>query len=179
MQIYIAEGSIQRGPFGEQEWAGLNLTPQALVWHEGLPQWQPAGTVPQLLPFLHPGAVAPASGPAQVAYATPYSGPANSAYATPVMTSGDVSSKKIAAGICGIMLGTFGVHKFILGLTGSAVTMLCISLGCLVLFPFTCGLSAFALPIVHIIGLIEGIIYLTKTDAEFYQTYILGRRQWF
>ena len=36
----------------------------------------------------------------------------------------------------------------------------------------TCGLGS-------VIGLIEGIIYLTKTDPEFYQTYMVERRAWF
>lgn len=30
-----------------------------------------------------------------------------------------------------------------------------------------------------IVGLIEGIIYLTKTDEEFYQAYVAQRREWF
>ncbi|MEX0716039.1 MAG: hypothetical protein WD066_05605 [Planctomycetaceae bacterium] len=29
------------------------------------------------------------------------------------------------------------------------------------------------------IGLVEGIIYLTKSDEEFYQTYIVGKKEWF
>jgi hypothetical protein len=30
-----------------------------------------------------------------------------------------------------------------------------------------------------VIGLIEGIIYLTKSDPEFYWTYVVGRKEWF
>ena len=30
-----------------------------------------------------------------------------------------------------------------------------------------------------VIALIEGIIYLTKTDEEFIETYQVGRRTWF
>ena len=30
-----------------------------------------------------------------------------------------------------------------------------------------------------IIGLIEGIIYLTKSDADFIQTYQVGKKEWF
>lgn len=41
----------------------------------------------------------------------------------------------------------------------------------LVLF-FVCGISG-------LIGLIEGILYLTKSDEEFYRTYIAGQRPWF
>ena len=77
--------------------------------------------------------------------------------------------KKIAAGICGILLGSFGIHKFILGMTTPAIIMLLVSV-----------LSCFILAIpMHIIGLIEGIIYLTKSDEDFYHTYIVGKKAWF
>jgi len=38
---------------------------------------------------------------------------------------------------------------------------------------------AIAPSVMGIIGLIEGILYLTKTDEEFMRTYILQRRSWF
>ena len=79
------------------------------------------------------------------------------------------ASKKIAAGICGILLGPFGVHKFILGYTGAGLTMLLITL-------LTCFMAS---PLMSIIGLIEGIIYLTKSDQEFIRTYVEGRKEWF
>jgi TM2 domain-containing membrane protein YozV len=81
----------------------------------------------------------------------------------------DVSSKKLAAGICAILLGSLGVHKFILGFTTPGVILLLITV-------LTCGIGAAA---TSIIGLIEGIVYLTKTDEEFYQTYMVEKRQWF
>jgi hypothetical protein len=31
----------------------------------------------------------------------------------------------------------------------------------------------------HIIGLIEGIVYLTKTDDEFVRVYVDGSKEWF
>ena len=176
MDYYVAEGSSQRGPLSEQQLAAMGLRPDTLVWCEGMPQWQPAGSVAALQPFLsaqpvpQPGPYP--AGPAPIGYATP-------GFAPQYVTQSDISGKKIAAGICGILIGTFGVHKFILGLTGGAVTMLVISLVCLLLFPFTCGMSIFALPVMHIIGLVEGIIYLSKSDAEFYQTYMVQKRQWF
>ncbi|WP_448560685.1 TM2 domain-containing protein [Trichothermofontia sp.] len=78
-------------------------------------------------------------------------------------------SKKIAAGVCGILLGAFGIHKFILGYTQEGLIMLLVSL-------LTCGLGA---GIMGIIGLIEGILYLTETDAEFVNTYLINKRGWF
>jgi TM2 domain-containing membrane protein YozV len=83
------------------------------------------------------------------------------------------ASIKLAAGICGILLGALGVHKFILGYTGAGLIMLLVTLvGSFV----TCGISAWAMAI---IGLIEGILYVTKSDAEFIRTYVDGRKEWF
>jgi TM2 domain-containing membrane protein YozV len=79
------------------------------------------------------------------------------------------TDKKIAAGICGILLGEFGVHKFILGYTSEGITMLLISL-------LTCGLGW---PVMKIFGIIEGIIYLVKSDEDFVRTYVLNKRGWF
>lgn len=75
------------------------------------------------------------------------------------------ADKKIVAGICAIVLGWAGVHKFILGYTTEGIIQLVIGL-------LTCGLS-------NIIGIVEGIIYLTKSDEEFVRTYIQGRKGWF
>jgi len=79
------------------------------------------------------------------------------------------SSKKIPAGILGILLGTLGIHKFILGYTKQGVIMLLVTL-------LTFGFGA---AIMQIIGLIEGILYLTKSDEEFINTYQTGRKGWF
>jgi TM2 domain-containing membrane protein YozV len=76
---------------------------------------------------------------------------------------------KLAAGLCGILLGALGIHKFILGLTTAGIIMLLVSL-------LTCGIGAFPMAV---IGLVEGIIYLTKSDEEFYETYIVEKKQWF
>ena len=74
------------------------------------------------------------------------------------------ANKKIAAGLCGILLGGFGVHKFILGYTNAGIIQLVLGI--------FCGIGG-------IIGIIEGIIYLTKSDEEFVRTYIYGRKEWF
>lgn len=85
------------------------------------------------------------------------------------MANNDDASKKLAAGICGILIGALGIHKFVLGYSTEGVIMLLVSL-------LTCGLGA---PIMGIIGLIEGIIYLTKSDQEFLQIYVHSKRGWF
>lgn len=86
-------------------------------------------------------------------------------------------NKKILAGILGIVLGAFGVHKFILGYNKEGGILLGITLIGIVL---TClGVGIFMIWISQLIGLIEGIIYLTKSDEEFYNTYQAGKKPWF
>ena len=82
------------------------------------------------------------------------------------------ASKKIAAGVFGILLGGLGIHKFYLGYTTEGVIMLLTSI---------VGLILLTIPtvIIVVIGLIEGILYLTKSDEEFFQTYILNKKGWF
>jgi len=79
------------------------------------------------------------------------------------------AENKIAAGICGILLGALGIHKFILGYTKEGIFMLLVSV-------LTIGLLSW---VMGIIGLIEGILYLTKTDEEFVATYVNGKKGWF
>ena len=79
------------------------------------------------------------------------------------------ADKKVVAGILGILLGGLGIHKFMLGYQKEGVIMLLVSV-----------LSCFTLyGIIHVIGIVEGIIYLTKSDEAFVQEYIYGRKGWF
>ncbi len=90
----------------------------------------------------------------------------------------DFASKKVAAGICGILFGGLGVHKFILGFNGAGTIMLSVWLISLVT-GMCIVVPIFACIALNIIGLIEGIIYLTKSDEEFYQIYAVQRKEWF
>lgn len=83
------------------------------------------------------------------------------------------ADKRVVAGICGILLGAFGVHKFVMGYNNEGIIMLLVSLvGGFLL----CGIPT---AIVSIIGLVEGIMYLTKSDEEFSQMYFQNRKGWF
>jgi TM2 domain-containing membrane protein YozV/RNA polymerase subunit RPABC4/transcription elongation factor Spt4 len=83
------------------------------------------------------------------------------------------TKSKVAAGLLGIFLSWLGIHKFYLGYTKEGVIMLLVSiLGGVV----TCGAAT---GVMSIIGLIEGIIYLTKSDEEFERLYVQGHKGWF
>ena len=77
----------------------------------------------------------------------------------------------------GILFGAFGVHKFILGYNKEAIIMLVVSILGLVL-SFLC-VPVIATSAMSVIGLVEGIIYLTKSDEEFVSTYITNQKTWF
>ncbi|HJZ93541.1 MAG TPA: GYF domain-containing protein [Gemmataceae bacterium] len=75
----------------------------------------------------------------------------------------DIPNKKMVAGLLAILIGSLGIHKFYLGFTTAGIIM--ILLACV-------GVS-------WIIGIIEGIIYLTKSDEDFYRDYVVNEKQWF
>lgn len=89
------------------------------------------------------------------------------------------ADKKIAAGICGIILGGLGIHKFILGYNQEGIILLATYLVAFIIAMVTCGIGVPLVFIPSVIGIIEGIIYLTKSDEEFVQTYIINKKPWF
>ncbi len=90
------------------------------------------------------------------------------------LAAGDAGGKsRVTAGLLGIFLGGLGIHKFYLGYNKAGVIMILVSFGGGLL---TWGLAALA---AGAVGLIEGIIYLTKSDADFEQIYVSGRKEWF
>ena len=80
-------------------------------------------------------------------------------------TTNNGDNKKILAGVLGIFFGQIGIHKFILGYNKEGFIQILLTM-------ITCGIAG-------IIGFIEGIIYLTKSDEDFYNTYQVGKRTWF
>lgn len=148
---YWSTDGRQFGPmsFGELQAAyqAGRFGAQDLVWRTGYAEWISASRVPGLV-STH-------------SYAPP----------PPPITFnlGSMSSEQIGAGLCAVLLGSLGVHKFLLGMITPGLILLGITLA-------TCGLGAV---ITSVIGLVEGIIYLTRPPAEFHQRYIVEKREWF
>jgi TM2 domain-containing membrane protein YozV len=158
MYRIVGKDGLQYGPVTAEQvrgWIAENrANAQTLVQADGTQEWKPLGSFPEFAADLKPPPVT-ASAPPTITPPPPAADPR--------------ASNKIPAGICGILLGGFGVHKFILGYTGAGLVMLLVTL-------VTCGL---AYPLMHLIGLIEGIIYLCKPDEEFVRVYVDGRKEWF
>jgi TM2 domain-containing membrane protein YozV len=166
-KIIGADGQ-QYGPVSVEQirrWIAENRARgDTLIQPEGTQEWKPLSSFPDFAKDLPPTPPPPTSDvPPPLAPLRP----ASSA------TASERASNKVPAGVCGILLGSLGVHKFILGYTGTGVIMLVVTL---VGGIFTCGISS---GVMHIIGLIEGILYLTKSDDEFVRTYVDGTKEWF
>ncbi len=138
----------------------------ATLAQQAQPVQQPASAQPGYAPGqpVQPGYAAPQQPVQQPGYQ-----PAQPAAGAPA----GAQKSKVAAGILGILLGSLGIHKFYLGYTKEGLIMLLVSIfGSIV----TLGVAAF---VMGVIGLVEGIMYLTKSDYDFYQTYELGQKTWF
>jgi TM2 domain-containing membrane protein YozV len=158
MYKFIGADGQQYGPVNIEQirqWLAENrLRADTPVRSEGSLEWKPLSSFPELAAELRstPPTIAP-----------PGSLPPSTSAPNPR------ASNKIPAGVCGIILGAFGVHKFVLGYTGAGIVMLLVSV-------LSCGIFY---PIMHIIGLVEGVLYLAKSDDEFVRTYVDGRKEWF
>jgi TM2 domain-containing membrane protein YozV len=80
-------------------------------------------------------------------------------------------SKRIPAGIFGILLGCLGIHKFILRFNTAGCIMLAVSFF---------GVCLFCIPtlLMMLFGIVEGIIYFVTTDDAFYRRYAIEKREW-
>lgn len=124
---------------------------------------QPGYAAPQTL-HAGPGAVPPQQ--SYYGYQQPYY---QQPYAQPVVATKD----HVAAGLLAIFLGWLGIHKFYLGYNTSGFVMLGVSiLGGILTLSLACW-------VIWVIAIIEGIIYLTKSQSQFEQIYVLNKKEWF
>ncbi len=96
-------------------------------------------------------------------------------YRVPGVSPGS-GKNKVAAGLLAIFLGGWGIHKFYLGYNGPGLVFLLVNT---IGFALTWIMLFIPNIVLGVIALVEGILYLTKTDEEFEQTYVLNKKEWF
>lgn len=143
MKYYIIYNGQQVGPMTREQLLSYGLNPNSQVWTEGMPQWVPAYTVPELMEIMPPAAE-PAQCPP--------------AYGQPQGYYSDASGKRVAAGVLAILLGGLGVQYFYINKIGGGFITILLSL-------VTCGLWS-------VLTLVQGILMLTMTDQEFDRKFI-------
>lgn len=100
-------------------------------------------------------------------------GYAQSASQQPYSQAAPQTKDHVAAGLLAIFLGCLGIHKFYLGYNTPGFIMLAITvIGSI----FSLGIAGV---VMLVISIVEGIIYLSKSQTEFEQIYVFGDREWF
>lgn len=158
---------VQGQPYASQPGAQQPNPPYAAP-QQGSPyaQPQPQAQAPQQPYGAQPGyGSVPPQNPygqqAQYGYQQPYAAPA-------------VGEKDhVAAGLLALFLGWLGVHKFYLGYNTSGFIMLGTSILGGIL---TLSVASWA---IWVIAIVEGIFYLSKSQTEFEQMYVINKREWF
>lgn len=92
---------------------------------------------------------------------------------SPTSSAAPAPKSRVTSGVLGILLGGLGIHKFYLSYTKEGLIMLLVAIvGGII----TAGITAW---VMGLIGLIEGIVYLTKSNDEFSRLYVQGKQAWF
>ena len=87
-----------------------------------------------------------------------------------VISPSSSDKNRIVAALLAFFVGHWGLHKFYLGKTNAGIIMMaCGTIGWILVLP---GVINWA------IAVIEGVIYLFKSDQEFFRDYVVGDRTW-
>lgn len=100
-------------------------------------------------------------------------GGAGQPYQQPYAQAAPNTKDHVAAGLLAIFLGSLGIHKFYLGYNTPGFIMLAVTI---VGSIFSLGLAGLAMVVISIV---EGVLYLSKSQTEFEQIYVFNKKEWF
>lgn len=89
-----------------------------------------------------------------------------------LLNAASEDKSRLLSAVLAVFLGNFGAHKFYLGYNTAGIIMLVVSM---------VGLALAAIPtgIIAIISIIEGVIYILKSDTDFRRIYQDNSKEWF
>lgn len=166
-QAPYAAQPAQPASFGSQSQPQQPAQPYAAP-QQGSPYAQPQ---PQAQPAQQPYGAQPGYG--SVPPQNPYGQQAQYGYQQPCVAPAVGEKDHVAAGLLALFLGWLGVHKFYLGYNTSGFIMLGTSILGGIL---TLSVASWA---IWVIAIVEGIFYLSKSQTEFEQMYVINKREWF
>ena len=107
-------------------------------------------------------------------YSPPYTQqPYGRPYQQPCAQAAPNTKDHVAAGLLAIFLGSLGIHKFYLGYNTPGFIMLAVTI---VGSIFSLGIAGLAMVVISIV---EGVLYLSKSQTEFEQVYVFNKKEWF
>lgn len=186
------DAARQRMASGQPQQPASYASQPATAWQpdasaQGQPYMPQAGAQQPAQPYAAPQGPAYAQPQAQAAQQpygaqpgygfvppqNPYGQQAQYGYQQPYVAPTVGEKDHVAAGLLALFLGWLGVHKFYLGYNTSGFIMLGTSILGGIL---TLSVASWA---IWVIAIVEGIFYLSKSQTEFEQMYVLNKREWF
>lgn len=134
-------------------------SPDTKVWTDGMTDWQPLYTVPELMELLNAHQQPSMGQGVSPGYTNPYNGGGKPPY---VPYEGYPQKDKTTAGILALLIGGLGIQYFYLGKVGAGLITILLSF-------VTCGLWPFLM-------FIQGILMLTMSQEEFNRKFVYTRR---
>ena len=156
-----SQGPHPRGQDAQQGPYATYAQPQGQDARQG-PYAQPQGQT-----YDQPGASTTQAYPQQ-----PTSYTQVQVFTQPPYSTRPVSRKsRVAAGLLAIFCGILGFHKFYLGYISAGIIMFLLTF--FLWWTIVVPLAMF------LVSIIEGVMYLTKSDEEFQRIYMQSQKDWF
>lgn len=153
MSYFIIFNGNQAGPFPKEELPNYGLTPNSMVWTQGMSGWAPAYSVPDLRDVLQKSRTTP---PPYESYNTQY--PPRYDFFDSLSSTGTSGKSRLVFALFAIFLGWLGLQYFYVNkLSGGIITI--------ILTLVTCGIW-------EIVSLIQGILVLVMSQEEFERKYV-------
>lgn len=153
MDFYIIYNGRQVGPLPVDQLENYGLSDNSMVWSQGMPDWAPAHTVPELHHILQKGRTTPPPFNSQY---PPY--PPRSDFFDSLSSTGTSGKSRLAFALFAIFLGCLGVQYFYVNKINAGVITIILS-------AVTCGLWA-------IVPFIQGVLVLVMSQEEFERKFV-------
>lgn len=153
---YIIFNGEKVGPMSKENILAYHPSPDTMVWTEGMTDWQPLYTVPELMELLNGPQQPPMGQGASSGYNNPYNGGGGTPPYVPYQ--GYEQKDKTTAGLLALLIGGLGIQYFYLGKVGAGLVT--------ILLTFVTGC------IWSLLMFIQGIIILTMSEEEFNRKFV-------
>lgn len=154
MNFFIIYNGQQLGPIPKDQLKNYGLNPNTMVWTEGMLNWAPAYSVPELKDILQPNTPPPFS-----AQQPPY--PPKTDLFDSLTSMGTSGKSRLVFALFAIFLGWVGLQYFYVNKIFGGILTIILSL-------ITCGLW-------NIISFIQGVLVLVMSQEEFERKYVYSK----
>lgn len=153
MNFFIIQNGQQLGPVPKEQLRNYGLTPNTMVWTEGMLSWAPAYSVPELSDILQNLHNTP---PPFNAQHIPY--PPKTDLFDSLTSTGTSGKSRLVFALFAIFLGFIGLQYFYVDKVSGGIIAIILSL-------ITCGIW-------NIISFIQGVLVLVMSQEEFERKYV-------